>query len=178
MIIDIVFVFLMVLAVVKGFKNGFIVAIFSFLGVIIGLAAAMKLSTVVAGWLQDSTHISAAWLPFISFLMIMIGVILLVRLGAKLIQSVMELALLGWLNKLSGMVLYAALYTTIFSVCLFYMDKIHWIKADTFTASKTFAFIQPWGPKAIELFAKLIPFFQGMFDELSKYFEEVHQRIK
>ena len=168
----------MILAIIKGFRNGFVVAVFSFLGIIIGLAAAMKLSTVVAGWLKDSTHISATWLPFLSFVLVMIAVVLLVRLGALFIQSAMELVLLGWLNKLSGIVLYTVLYITLFSVVLFYAEKIHWIKPDTFLASHTYAFIQPWGPKAINLFGTLIPFFKGMFEELSHFFENVHEQVK
>ena len=178
MIIDIIFLLLMILATIKGFRNGFIVAVFSFFGIIIGLAAAMKLSTVVAGWLQNSTNIAAAWLPFLSFALIMIGVILLVRLGALFIQKTMELVLLGWVNKLSGVLLYAALYITLFSVVLFYTEKIHWIKADTFNASRSYAFIQPWGPKAIDLFGAVIPIFKGMFEELSHFFETVHDKIK
>lgn len=178
MIIDFIFIILMILAIIKGFRNGFVVAVFSFLGIIIGLAAAMKLSTVVAGWLKDSTHISATWLPFLSFVLVMIAVVLLVRLGALFIQSAMELVLLGWLNKLSGIVLYTVLYITLFSVVLFYAEKIHWIKPDTFIASHTYTFIQPWGPKAINLFGTLIPFFKGMFEELSHFFENVHEQVK
>lgn len=177
MIIDVIFIFLMILAVIKGFRNGFIIAIFSFFGIIIGLAAAMKLATVVAGWLQASTSISAAWLPFLSFALVMIGVIILLRLGALFIQSAMEMVMLGWVNKLSGVVLYAALYITIFSVLLFYAEKIHWIKADTFATSYTYTFIQPWGPKALDLLGTVIPFFKGMFEELSVFFENLHQRI-
>lgn len=178
MIIDIIFILLMILSVIKGFRNGFIVAVFSFFGIIIGLAAAMKLSTLVAGWLHDSTHIAAAWLPFLSFLLIMIGVMLLVRLGALFIQSAMEMVLMGWINKLCGVILYAALYTTLFSVVLFYAEKIHWIKPDTFVASHVFTFIQPWGPKAIEWFGMIVPLFKGMFEELSHFFENLPERIK
>lgn len=178
MIIDIIFILLMILSVIKGFRNGFIVAVFSFFGIIIGLAAAMKLSTLVAGWLHDSTQIAAAWLPFLSFLLIMIGVMLLVRLGALFIQSAMEMVLMGWINKLCGVILYAALYTTLFSVVLFYAEKIHWIKPDTFVASHVFTFIQPWGPKAIEWFGMIVPLFKGMFEELSHFFENLPERIK
>ncbi len=178
MIIDVILVFLMILAIIKGYRNGFVVAVFSFLGIFIGLAAALKLSTLVAGWLKDSTHIAAAWLPFLSFLLIMIGVILLVRLGALFIQTAMEAVLMGWINKLSGVVLYAALYITLFSVVLFYAEKIQWIKQDTFTASRTFAYIQPWGPKAVEWFGTIIPWFKGMFEELSQFFEKLPQQIK
>lgn len=174
MIIDAVFILLMIFAVIKGFRNGFIVAVFSFLGILIGLAAAMKFSTLVADWLKDSTRISAAWLPFLSFAFIMIVVILLVRLGAKLIQSTIELVLLGWLNKLTGIALYAALYITVLSVVLFYAGKIHLFNAHTFHASVSYTFIQPWGPKAINMFGAVIPVFNGMFEELSHFFESKH----
>ena len=168
---------LMILSVIKGYRNGFVVAVFPFLAIIIGLAAAMKLSTVVAGWLQNSTSISAEWLPFLSFALIMTGVVILVRLGARLIQSSRELVMLGWLNKLSGIVLYAALYITVFSVLLFYADKIHLIKAHHFSSSQSYVFIQPWGPKAIDLFGAVIPWFKGMFEELSLFFENVHRQF-
>jgi membrane protein required for colicin V production len=178
MIIDIIFLLLMVFALIKGYRNGFVVAVFSFLGIIIGLAAAMKLSTVVAAWLKDSTSISAAWLPFLSFLLVMIGVMLLVRLGAKLIQSAMELVMLGWLNKLSGIVLYAALFITLYSVLLFYAIKLQWLKPEVLQTSQVYAFVQPWGPKAIGWFGAVIPWFKGMFEELSRFFENIHQQVK
>lgn len=178
MAIDIIFLILIILAIIKGYRNGFVVAVFSFLGILIGLAAAMKFSTLVAAWLKDGTNISAAWLPFLSFIFVMIAVILLVRLGALFIQSAMELVLLGWLNKLTGILLYAALYITLFSVVLFYAEKIQWIKPETLSSSRTFAFVQPWGPKAIGFFGMLIPFFKGMFEELSHFFEQLHAQIK
>ncbi len=178
MAIDIIFLILLILAIVKGYRNGFVVAVFSFLAIIIGLAAAMKLSTVVAGWLQESTHISNAWLPFLSFVLVMIVVIILVRLGAKLIQSAIEMVLLGWLNKITGMLLYAVLYITLYSVVLFYAEKLQWIKPETVLSSRTYAFVQPWGPKAIHFFGIIIPYFKGMFEELSHFFENVQQQVK
>ena len=173
MAIDIIFIVLMIIAVMKGLRNGFVVAIFSFLAIFIGLAAAMKLSTWVAGWLHDSTNISSRWLPFLAFILIMLGVALLVRIGAKLVQSALRLVMLGWLNKLAGVVLYAALFTTVYSVLLFFAEHIHLLKPETMQSSQSYSFIQPWGPKAIEWFGQLIPWFRGMFDELSRFFERI-----
>ncbi len=178
MFIDTTLTILLILAVFKGYRNGFVVAVFSFLAIIIGLAAAMKLSAMVAGWLKETTSVNAAWLPFVSFALIMIGVVLLVRIGARLIQSAMELVLLGWINKLCGIVLYAALYTTVFSVFLFYAEKIHLIKSENLSASRSYSFIKPWGPKAIEIFGRIIPVFKGMFEELSHFFDRIPQQIK
>lgn len=178
MVIDIIFLILLILAIVKGYRNGFVVAVFSLLGILVGLAAAMKFSTLVAAWLQDSTSISAHWLPFLSFVLVMVAVILLVRLGALFIQSAMELVLLGWLNKLSGIVLYAVLYITLYSVVIFYADKMHWLKPETVAGSVTYSFVQPWGPKAISFFGMVIPFFKGMFEELSGFFASLPTEVK
>ncbi|MBV9987573.1 MAG: CvpA family protein [Chitinophagaceae bacterium] len=178
MFIDIILIILLITAVIKGMRNGFVVAVFSFLAIIIGLAAALKLSTWVAGWLKESTSISASWLPFLAFALVMIGVIVLVRLGALAIQSALKMVMMGWLNKLAGIVLYAALYITLFSVLLFYAEKIHLLKPATISASQSYAFIQPWGPKAMEWFGALIPWFRGMFDQLSHFFESIPSRVQ
>jgi membrane protein required for colicin V production len=178
MLIDAIFIILMILAVIKGMRNGFVVAVFSFLAIIIGLAAALKLSTWVAGWLRDSTSINTSWLPFVSFALIMVVVVLLVRLGAVAIQSALKMVMLGWLNRLAGIVLYAALFMIIYSVVLFYADKLHLLKVETITASRVYTFVQPWGPKAIEWFGVLIPWFKGMFEELSHFFERIPPATK
>ncbi|HQS52713.1 MAG TPA: CvpA family protein [Daejeonella sp.] len=173
MVIDAIFIFLMIFALIKGYRKGFVVAIFSFLGIVIGMVAAMKFSTLVARWLQNNTHISLSWLPFLSFVLVMVGVILLVRLGALFIQSALDLVLMGWLNKIAGILLYAALYTTLFSVILFYAGKMNWLKPATFADSHTYSFIQPWGPKAVNAVAVVIPFCKGMFEDLTHFFDSL-----
>ena len=47
--IDIIFAILIVIAIFKGYRKGFIIAIFSVLAFILGLAAALKLSATIAG---------------------------------------------------------------------------------------------------------------------------------
>ncbi|KAK6023170.1 hypothetical protein OSTOST_11104, partial [Ostertagia ostertagi] len=87
-------------AVVERYRRGLIVGIFSFVALIVGLAAAIKLSVVVADYLGKSVNISGAWLPVISFLIVFIIVVILVRLGANAIEKTVEFAMLGWVNKL------------------------------------------------------------------------------
>jgi membrane protein required for colicin V production len=171
MLIDIIFAVIILLACIKGYSRGLILALFSIIAFIIGLAAALKLSTVVAGYLKNSTSISAKWLPFLSFLLVFIVVVLLVRLGAKLVEKSAKFVLLGWVNRIGGMILYAALYTIIFSIFLFFAEKLHLLKPSVISSSLTYDFIQPWGPKVIDGFGKLIPIFKDMFGELEKFFE-------
>ena len=170
MAIDIFFLLLMIMAVIKGFSRGLIVAVFSFVAIIIGLAAAIKLSALVAGWLQGNTHLGAQWLPFISFALVMIAVIILVRLGARMIQKTAELMMLGWINRLGGIIFYTALYIMVFSIVLFYAEKMQLLKEEAFSNSKCYSFIQPWGPWTINGFGKLLPFFKDLFTQLETFF--------
>ena len=173
MLIDIIFLFLMVLAIFKGIKNGLILAVFSLVGLIVGLAAAIKLSVLVADYLKDTVNVSAKWLPFLSFILVFIGVLILVRIGATAIEKTIEFAMMGWLNKLGGIILYVVLYIILFSVLLFYADKLNLINPKTITASKTYTYLQPWGPKVMDMMGSVIPWFKDMFSELEKFFEGV-----
>ncbi|HXL54844.1 MAG TPA: CvpA family protein, partial [Chitinophagaceae bacterium] len=146
MIIDIIFVILLAMALWKGYSRGFIVAVFSLLAIFIGLAAAIKFSVIVSGWLHNNTNIGTKWLPFISFLLVMIVVIILVRWIAGLIQAGIEFAMLGWLNRLAGIVLYAALYTMVYSILLFYATQMGIIKTETIKTSVTYNIVEPLGP--------------------------------
>lgn len=173
MIIDILFAILIISALVKGYRNGFIVAIFSVIALLVGLAAAIKLSALMAEYLKDSVNVSVKWLPALSFALVFLGAVLLVRLGAGAIQKTMELVMLGWLNRLAGILLYTLLYLVIFSVILFYAEKVHLLTEQTILDSKTYHFIQPWGPRAIESIAVIMPFFKDMFHELEMFFGKV-----
>lgn len=176
MIIDILFAGLLVIAVIKGWRRGLIIAIFSVIGLIVGIAAALKLSTVAAGYLKDSTSISAQWLPFISFALVFIAVVLLIRWGANLLEATLNVALLGWVNKLGGIVLYVIIYTLSFSVLLFFAQQLKLFNENTILQSVTYSYIQPLGPMVIEGFGKLIPIFKGMFAELEDFFARLAQR--
>ena len=177
MILDLVFIIILVIAIVKGYQRGLIVGIFSFIAIIIGLAAAIKLSAVIAGHIGKSVKVSEQWLPLISFFIVFLVVVLLVRLGAKLIQRTIEIAMLGWVNRLGGIIFYVAIYIAVFSVFLFYIEKMNLLKAETINTSVTYSYVQPWGPKAVDAVGAVIPFFRNMFNELERFFESVAHQI-
>ena len=175
--IEIIFAILIVISIFKGYRKGLIIAIFSIVAFIVGLAAALKLSATVAAYLQNSISISGKWLPFLSFAMVFGLVAVLVGMGGKLIEKTFEMALLGWANRIGGILLFVILYTIIFSIFLFYAEKIHLFEEATIQSSKVFPFIKPWGPKVINAFGTILPIFKDMFTQLSNYFESLSPKI-
>lgn len=176
MIIDLAYLCLLALAVFKGLQKGFIIAVFSLFAVIIGLAAALKLSVVVAAWLGNNINVSARFLPVIAFVVVMLAVAWLVRVCGLLIEKTLQIAMLGFIDRAAGIILYAVLYTILLSVLLFYAEKIDFIRQDTIAASYCYHFVQPWGPAAIHVFAMLIPAFENMFQQLEHFFDNIAKK--
>lgn len=170
MILDILFVGVVIIAIFRGLHKGFVIGLFSLLSVIVGLAAALKLSAYVSRELAGHTQMGVRWLPVLSFLLVFLGVVLLVAFAARLLKKILDLAMLGWLDRLGGALLYLVMYFLVFSVLLFYAEKLVLISPETIAGSHCYNFVQPFGPKVIDSLGKFIPFFKNMFADLEKFF--------
>ena len=137
----------------------------------------MKLSAVVAGWLGNSVNVSKEWLPLISFILVFFVVVLLIRMGAKAIESAVEVVLMGWINKIAGILLYAVIGLLVFSVLLFYAEQMQLIQPATIRESVSYPLVQPWGPRVINGIGSVIPVFKDMFSELEEFFGNVSRKI-
>lgn len=177
MVIDLLFLCVLALALFKGLQRGLIVAVFSLVAFIVGLAAALKLSAVAAIYLQEHWDVSTKWAPVLSFALVFLVVVLLIRIAANLIETTVEIAWLGWVNKVGGVLLYMVLYTIIFSILLFFAVQLRMISDETLQASVCYAFIEPWGPVVMNGFGRLIPVFRDLFTELEDFFGNLSQKI-
>lgn len=177
MILDLIFAVVVILAVLKGYNQGLVIGLFSLVSVIIGLAAAMKLSTVAALYIGKAIKIPEEWLPLISFALVFLLVVLLIRLGARAIQKTFEIVMLGWVNRLGGIIFFVAIYIVVYSVLLFYAEQMKLIPPETIQQSLTWSFVQPWGPKAINGLGSVVPIFKDMFAELQEFFADLAKKI-
>lgn len=176
--IDVIVCILLIMAIVKGLRRGLIVALFSMIAFIVGIAAAMKLSVVVAEKLKGSVNISAQWWPVISFIVVFLVVVLLIRLVANMIEKAVQWTLLGWVNKLGGVILYVLMYMIVFSVLLFYAEQMQLLTKEAIDKSVTYSVVQPLGPWAVNTFGALIPWFKDMFTSLEEFFARMAQQAK
>lgn len=175
MFLDIVVLALLVLAIVKGFKQGLVLAALSFIAIFIGLAAALKCSTLVARWLGNAENVGASWLPLLAFILIMAGVFFGVKMLSVVIEQMLELSMLGWANKLGGILMYTLLYLTVFSVLIFYTEKMELLSQSSIQSSQTYPYIHLWGPFAVEGLGMAIPFFKDLFTDLTDFFEAINK---
>jgi len=176
--IDLVWLFFMAMAAINGFRKGLVGAAFSFAAFFIGLAAALKLSAIVAVYLKESFDSFSAWWPVIAFVLVFLLVSGLVKMAAGVLEKTLDFVMLGWINKIAGFFLYAIMYTLIFSVVLFYFDQITHISDHVKQHSKVYAYIEPWGEWTMNTLGNLIPWFKDIFKEMEEFFSKVVENIK
>lgn len=178
MILDILFAVAMLLAIIKGWSKGFITGIFSFVALIVGAAAALKLSADLAIYLQKHLDQPSPLWPFVSFVIIFFIVALLVRLMAGLIEKTLQLAMLGWFNRLAGIGLYILTYAILFSILLWLADRMMLLPETIKTDSRVYSWIAPLGPGVIDFTGRLIPWFKDIFHQLEEFFDHLSPLIK
>ncbi len=104
-VIDIILLVPFAYALYKGIKNGFVGQVAGISGIILGIILGSRfsalLSTYVAQWISASEQV----IKIISFALIIVAVILLATILSKIIEKLFSLVMLGWLNKLLGILL-------------------------------------------------------------------------
>lgn len=178
MLIDIITLGILVWAVFKGISRGLLLAIFSLIAFVVGIAAALKLSAVTANYLDGTISVSSKWLPLIAFLLVFLVVVILVNKVGLLLEKTVEWAFLGWLNKAGGILFFSLLYLLVWSVLLFYLGKMNIINQEQMDKSVTYPVIAPWGPAILKWVAELVPVFKDVFEDIEKFFERLSNNIK
>ncbi len=141
--IDVLFLVLMVIAVYRGARKGLIIGLISLFGWIIGLWAAIKLSDLAAEQIRQVLDIPDRWLWAAAFIAVFFLTLLAVRLIATLAEKLVNMSLMGWLNRLGGIFFYVLLYGLIFSVAIYFAEKVKLLNEETTSSSKVHAAFQP-----------------------------------
>ncbi len=101
---DIIILICFLPAIISGIMKGFIEQAIALVSLILGAWLAFKFSTVVSGWLQPYFEVSETVLNVISFAVIMVAVVLVLFFLSKILTGVTKLVMLGWLDRLLGLV--------------------------------------------------------------------------
>lgn len=103
-IIDIVLIIPIAWLAYRGFKKGLIIELASLAALILGIYAALYFSGIVADFLTNNLNIQTDYLSIISFIITFIGVVILVHFLGKLLEKIINMVALGFINKLFGAV--------------------------------------------------------------------------
>lgn len=164
---DILIIVILAIGAYEGFKEGLFVGLISFLAFVVVLMLAFHLMHWGAGLLEEQLQDSSFVLPFVAFLLIFFGVLMIVRGLAFLVKKSMDITVLGTADDIAGGLL------GVFKSVLF-LSFIIWI-AESFEFSflskwaddsKIYPFVRPIAPWIVNWIQPLLPIFQDTIDKI------------
>ena len=103
-ILDIILLICFIPAAIQGFQKGFISQVIAIISIIAGVWLSVQFASEVTVWLAQYIQGSEQVLKVVSFALIFIAVIAGLALLGRLVEGTVKLIMLGWLNRLLGVV--------------------------------------------------------------------------
>ena len=138
-VIDIIILVCCIPALFHGFSTGFVSQAISLIALVLGVWLSFKFSVPFGDWLKSFADLPGTVLHIIAFALILTIVMLVLTLIGKAIEKVVKLAMLGWLNKLLGIVFALLKAVLIIGLVIIIFDAIYnlipFVSSDTLNES-------------------------------------------
>ena len=123
--LDIILLICFIPGIIRGISKGFLEQALSLAGIVLSVWAAFKFSALVCGWIKPYLSLSETTLNVVAFALILIAVSIVVLLVAKLLTKVLEMSMLGWLDKILGLVFALVVNALLLGVFVILFDTLN-----------------------------------------------------
>lgn len=163
---DIVILVLILFGAYKGYRDGFLMGVATLAALVVGIFIAFKFTSEGMEFLQERFNADKAFLPYLSFFLIFITIVILVTLLGKFLRHSIDKTFLGRLDEAFGAVLGAFKMLFMLSIFLWIIDSL---KVDLPSDWTEESFIYPFtvhlAPEIAGWLAQFLPFFEEIFPE-------------
>ena len=163
-IVDIILGAIILVGAFGGYKDGFIVSLFSLVGIILGMLGGFKLMGNAMVLLAGKYNFDEKVLPYIAFGVVFIVIVISVNLLGKLLKASVEKSFLGPLDQGVGALLGLVRATFILSIILWITDSLKVKFPEDWTEN---SWLQPmtanFAPKITTWIGRFLPFFRDVF---------------
>ena len=162
--IDIALLIFIALGAYGGYKDGFVVEIFSLIGIVLGVLGGFKLMGWAMVRLADRFNVDEKVLPYVAFGVVFIAIVVAVSLAARLIKASLNKTLLGAADQGAGAVLGMMKTTFMLSIMLWIVDSLEIKLPGRWTDhSWVYPFVAGVAPKITHWIGGILPFFKDVF---------------
>lgn len=159
-VIDIIIVCCFLPVLYFGIKNGMVKQLVALAVIYFGITLSLRFAEPVAEWVTGHVKISEFWAKAVSFILIFFAVALVLSLLGKIIEKIIQISLLGWLNKLLGVVMTFCLFALVISVLVYFVDSannlLDFIPKEKLEESRFY-------PALLDLSKEVFPHFKELF---------------
>ena len=122
---DIIILLCFLPAIYLGLKNGLVKQIISFCVIFFGIKLSLQFSAPVGEWVIEKLGMKEFLGKVLSFIVIFLVVSLVFTLVGRAVEKIIKITLLGWLNRLLGVLLALAVAAIAISVLVQLFDTLN-----------------------------------------------------
>lgn len=123
--LDIIILICFLPGIIRGLSKGFLEQAVSLVGMVLSVWCAFKLRGVVCEAIAPHLEMSETLLNVVAFALILIGVSVLALIVAKLFTKLVELMMLGWVNRLLGALTSCLVTLVVLGVVIVLFDTVN-----------------------------------------------------
>ncbi|MBO6495001.1 MAG: CvpA family protein [Roseivirga sp.] len=166
--LDIILLIPLIFGAVLGFRKGLLLEIFGVLAFVLAIIGGFKLMETGMVYLSEYFEDFDQLLPFISFLVIFLAIIILVNMLGKLLKKMIDLTLLGGFDKFAGAILGLVKWAIGVSILLWLVNNFGIELPGQEEELVLYPFLTELGPKLIASLDVVLPFAQEMLDSIKE----------
>ncbi len=164
--IDILIAILLVLGGFLGYKRGFLMELFFLCAIMLGVFIGFRLMGAGVEYLHKEFNADTRILPYLSFLIIFILVVILVTFLGRRIKNLVDTTFLGKVDALAGAILGVVKYMFCASVMIWLISSFHYSLPTHWTKdSWLYPATAGFAPRVAALISDFLPFFKEIFKQ-------------
>ncbi len=161
---DIALCVIILIGAYRGYKEGFLMELFSLTGILLGILGGFKLLGWAMVFLGDQFNVDHDVLPYVAFAVVFVVIIVAVKLLGNLIKLSIDKTFLGKVDQLAGLVLGIVKTIFVLSVLIWLADSLHLNIPKRWTAdSWLFPKVTGFAPTLTNWISEFFPIFKDVF---------------
>jgi membrane protein required for colicin V production len=161
---DITIVIILLVGAYAGFKEGFLMELFSLLALLLGVLGGFKLMGWAMLYLADHFNVDKKVLPYVAFGVVFIAIVISVRLLGNMIKLSLDKSFLGRIDQVAGGFLGVIKTAFMLSILIWLVDSLRFKFPERWTEdSWLFPKVASFAPAVTGWIGEWFPIFRDVF---------------
>lgn len=166
--VDLILAAIILFGGISGFRQGFVLAILSFLAILLGVLGGFKLMGMAMLELEQRFDIDQTFLPYVAFAVVFIAIVIGVNLLGQLVKASISKTVLGAIDNVAGALVGLLKTAFMLSIVLWIWDSIN-LNFDPHRGTQwhdgsvLYPYVAGFAPKVTAWLSEIFPVFKDLF---------------
>lgn len=171
--LDIILLVPLVFGAVLGYRKGLLIELIGIVAFVLAIIAGFKLMEVGMVYLEEYIDGFNELLPFLSFLVIFLAIIILINMLGKLLKKMIDMTILGGFDSIAGAIVGVAKWAIGVSILLWLCNNFGFELPGQNEELVLYPYLAELGPNIISHLDTVLPFAQEMLDSIKELLSPV-----